>query len=135
MRFSGDIHYESRIDERLLKVKMPAMTLQPIVENAVNHGIREMGDKGHILLKVSRNEDRVYISVKDNGKGISPEDIKKLIGGEMKNELRSGDSNGVGMDNVIARLKLFCERDDVIEIKCDGPDLGTEVIINFNYTE
>lgn len=133
VRFSGDIHYESQTDERLMKVKMPGMILQPIVENAVNHGIREMGDKGRISLRVYRDGDRVYISVKDNGKGMTPEDIEKLLGGEWKYEEKKGDSNGIGMDNVCARLKLFCGREDVIEIKSEGVGSGTEVIINIPY--
>jgi len=133
VRFSGDIHYEQQVDARLLKVRMPGMTLQPIVENAVNHGIREMGDRGRILLKVYRDEERVYISVKDNGKGMSAEDIEKLLGGRWRYEERKGDSNGVGMDNVISRLKLFCEREDVIEISSEGKDCGTEVVINLPY--
>ena len=112
---------------------MPGMILQPIVENAVNHGIREMGDKGHILLRVYRDEDRVFISVKDNGKGMSREDIDKLIGGEWRYEESAGDSNGVGMDNVIARLKLFSEREDVIKINSEGKDMGTEVVISLPY--
>lgn len=133
VRFSGDIHYDRQTDKRLMKLKMPGMILQPIVENAINHGIREMGDKGHIQLKVFKDEDRVYISVKDNGKGMSREDIDKLLGGEWKYEEKKGDSNGIGMDNVIARLKLFSERDDVIDIVSEGEGKGTEVIINLPY--
>ena len=133
VRFSGDIHYDRQTDERLMKIKMPGMILQPIVENAVNHGIREMGDQGHIQLKVFRDGDRVFISVKDNGKGMSSEDIEKLLGGEWKYEEKKGDSNGIGMDNVIARLKLFSERDDVIDIVSEGQGKGTEVIINLPY--
>ena len=134
VRFSGDIHYESQTDARLMKVKMPGMILQPIVENAVNHGIREMGDKGRIVLRVYRDGERVYISVKDNGKGMSPEDIEKLLGGEWKYEEKKGDSNGIGMDNVCARLRLFGGRDDVIDIKSEGEGKGCEVIINIPFT-
>ncbi len=133
VRFSGDIHYEQQVDARLLKIRMPGMILQPIVENAVNHGIREMGDRGKIFLKVYRDEERVYISVRDNGKGMSAENIEKLLGGKWRYEEKRGDSNGVGMDNVISRLKLFCERDDVIEIHSEGKGMGTEVVINLPY--
>ena len=129
VRFSGDIHYEKQVDERLLHTKMPSMILQPIVENAVNHGIREMGDKGHIQLKVFRDINRVCVSVRDNGKGMSKEDIEKVVGGKWKYEEQTGDSNGIGMDNVIARLRLFGERDDVIRIRSEGIDRGTEVVI------
>lgn len=135
VRFSGDIHYEQQVDARLLRTRMPGMILQPIVENAVNHGIREMGDRGKIYLRVYRDEERVYISVKDNGKGMSAENIDKLLGGKWRYEEKRGDSNGVGMDNVISRLKLFCERDDVIEIISEGKDKGTEVVINLPYEE
>ena len=133
VRFSGDIHYESQIDDRLLKVKMPGMILQPIVENAVNHGIREMGDRGWITLKVYRDGDRVYISVKDNGKGMSLEDIGEVLSGHIRERQQKGESNGIGMDNVIARLRLFCERDDVINIVSRGRGSGTEVIINIPF--
>ena len=129
VRFSGDIHYEKQVDERLLHTKMPSMILQPIVENAVNHGIREMGDKGTIQLKVFRDINRVCVSVRDNGKGMSKEDIEKVVGGKWKYEEQTGDSNGIGMDNVIARLRLFGERDDVIRIRSEGTDKGTEVVI------
>jgi sensor histidine kinase YesM len=129
VRFSGDIHYTQQVDARLLKVKMPGMILQPIVENAVNHGIREMADQGHILLKVYRDEGKVYISVKDNGKGMSKENIDRLLGGTWRYEENKGDSNGVGMDNVIARLKMFNNNDDVIQIRSEGADKGTEVVI------
>ncbi|MCR4788618.1 MAG: histidine kinase [Lachnospiraceae bacterium] len=135
VRFSGDIHYEKQVDERLLKVRMPSMILQPIVENAVNHGIREMGDKGHIFLRVYRDLDRICVSVRDNGKGMSSEDIDKVVGGKWKYEEQVGDSNGIGMDNVIARLRLYCERDDVINIYSEGEDLGTEVIIYLPLTD
>ena len=134
VRFSGEINYERQIDERLMGIKMPSMILQPIVENAVNHGIRGMGGKGHIFLKVYRDGDRVYISVRDNGKGMSPEDIEKVLGGKWKYEEQRGDSNGIGMDNVIARLKLFDEREDVMDIYSEGEDLGCEVVINIPYT-
>ena len=66
-------------------------------------------------------------------KGMTPEDIEKLLGGEWKYEEKKGDSNGLGMDNVCARLKLFCGREDVIEIKSEGVGSGTEVIINIPY--
>ena len=59
----------------------------------------------------------------------SKENIDKLLGGEWKYEENTGDSNGVGMDNVIARLKLFNDSDDVIRIKSEGKDMGTEVVI------
>ena len=130
VRFSGDIHYDKQIDERLLGTHMPSMILQPIVENAINHGIREMGDKGHINLKVYKDGNKVYISVRDNGKGMTPEEIDMVLNGKWKYVEQRGDSNGIGMDNIIARLRLYAERDDIIDIYSDGLGMGTEVVIN-----
>ncbi len=130
VRFSGDIHYDKQIDERLLGTHMPSMILQPIVENAINHGIREMGDKGHINLKVYKDGNKVYISVRDNGRGMTPEEIDMVINGKWKYVEQRGDSNGIGMDNIIARLRLYAERDDIIDIYSDGLGMGTEVVIN-----
>lgn len=78
MRFSGEIHYEKQIDESVLSVRMPAMILQPIVENCVNHGIHEMEGKGKIQLQVYRKEELVCISIRDNGKGINRESVEKF---------------------------------------------------------
>lgn len=135
VRFSGDIHYSKQIDERLLKTPMPSMILQPIVENAVNHGIREMGDKGQITLKVYRENNKVMISVKDNGKGMTKEDIDRVLNGTWKYEEHKADNNGIGMDNIIARLKLHSDSENVIEIFSDGPGKGTEVLINLPYIQ
>jgi len=129
VRFSGEIHYEKKIEESLLSIQMPGMILQPVVENCVNHGIREMEGKGKIWLKVYQEEDVVCISVRDNGKGISPEKIEKILNGTYREEKHVGGSNGIGMDNVIARLKLYSEMDDVMSIYSDGENQGTEFVI------
>ena len=128
VRFAGDIHYEKDVDESLTSVTMPSMILQPIVENCVNHGIREMMGEGKISLKVYGDGGTVCVSISDNGVGMTAEKIKSIFDGSVENDL-SSDSNGIGMDNVIARLRLFCKEDDCIEILSDGPGMGSEFII------
>ena len=129
VRFSGEIHYKKQIDEGVLSVRMPGMILQPIVENCINHGIREMEGRGKIWLSVYQEDDFVCISVKDNGRGISTENIEKILNGSYRQEKHPGSSNGIGMDNVIARLKLYSEMDDVMSIYSEGKDMGTEFVI------
>jgi len=129
VRFSGDIHYEERVDQSLLQVEMPSMILQPIVENCVNHGIREMAGEGKIWLNVYRMDDVVCISVRDNGVGMSAGTIDKVLSGTYREEGLATGSNGIGMDNVIARLKLFTESEDVMSIRSEGRNQGTEIII------
>ena len=129
VRFAGDIHYEKKIDPTLLSVEMPGMILQPIVENCVNHGIREMGSRGRICLSVYQVEDVVCISVKDNGIGMSRETIEKVMNGSYREEGISAGSNGIGMDNVISRMKLFTKNEDVMAISSEGEGKGTEVFL------
>ena len=135
VRFSGDIHYEKKIDKSLLQIQMPSMILQPIVENCVNHGIREMAGEGKIYLSVYRLDDMACISIRDNGIGMSQETIEKVLSGTYREEELTGDSNGIGMDNVIGRLKLFTESEDVMSIISEGTDKGTEVIIYLQMRE
>lgn len=129
VRFAGDIHYEKRIDESLLSTEMPGMILQPIVENCVNHGIREMGDQGVILLSLYEKEGMVCISVKDNGVGMNAETIEKVLSGTYREEDMASGGNGVGMDNVISRMRLFAGNENVMAVKSEGEGKGTEVCI------
>lgn len=134
VRFSGEIHYEKQIDERFLSIQVPSMILQPIVENAVNHGIRGLERDGFIWLSVYAQDKNVCISVKDNGFGMSEEMIKKILHGESEPSTEEeGDSTGIGMDNVIGRLRNYYEREQVMEIRSDGVDCGTEIIISIPY--
>ncbi len=135
VRFSGDIHYEKKVDKSLLQIQMPSMILQPIVENCVNHGIREMAGEGRISLSVYRLDDLACISIRDNGVGMSQETIEKVISGTYREEELAAGSNGIGMDNVIGRLKLFTESEDVMSIISEGTDKGTEVIIYLQIKE
>lgn len=135
VRFSGDIHYEKKIDRSLLDVQMPSMILQPVVENCVNHGIREMAGEGKIRLSVYRMDDVVCVSIRDNGKGMSRDTISKVLSGTYREQELAAGSNGIGMDNVIARLKLFMETEDVMSIVSEGKDCGTEVILYLQMKE
>ena len=58
-------------------VRVPSMILQPVVENAVNHGIRNIDWEGHIDLSVERWNDHIEISVRDNGLGMTGEQIQE----------------------------------------------------------
>ena len=128
VRFAGDIHYKTQIDERLVSVEMPSMILQPIIENAVNHGIREMEGEGEIRVSVYGDKEKIRISIADNGKGIEPEAAEKIMRGERAHDQTGKDSAGIGMDNVRNRLCRYYNTDQVMEIKGE-PGKGTEVIL------
>ena len=117
VRFSGDIHYEKEISEDLLDCAVPSM-------------FREMRGEGRSWLKVYHGEeDTLVISIRDNGIGMDAEIIEKLRNGTYHEERQSSGSNGIAMGNVIARLKLFTQNEDVMTIRSDGRNQGTEVIL------
>lgn len=124
VRFSGDIHYEADIDKSLLDVEIPSMILQPIVENCVNHGIREMMGEGKITLKICRIDDVICITISDNGKGMTQETIDRIMKGNVR-DAAGQFTNGIGMDNVIGRLKIFTGDEDCFNVSSDGPGMGT----------
>lgn len=116
VRFSGEIHYSKQIDERLVFTIMPSMILQPLIENAVNHGIREMEGDGQIHVSVFSNGEHICIKVTDNGKGIEPETAVRIMAGESVHSDSERDSAGIGMDNVINRLRRFYGEEHVLDI-------------------
>ena len=130
VRFAGEINFNKEIDESALDIEMPGMILQPIVENSVNHGIRGIEREGHIRLTVTGTKIGVRISVSDNGIGMTEEQIKGIIEGGYVMKDQEKNSNGVGVRNVIARLELYYGEKGIFDIKSEGKDRGTEIIID-----
>ena len=130
VRFAGDIHFSKKVECDVENVRVPSMILQPVVENAVNHGIRNIDWEGHIELSVERWKDHIEISVRDNGQGMTKEQIEKVLSKKIHNSSSEGDSTGIGMNNVISRLELYYEQDGLMEIYSEGEGRGTEVVIN-----
>ena len=131
VRFTGEIHYSKDIDEEVTEVRVPSMILQPIVENAVNYGIRDIDWEGHIDLKVYKQNSDVMLSIKDNGVGMSKDKIDRILSGEAVGEVDADHaaSNGIGLGNVIERLQIFTGKQDVMEIFSEGENKGTEFVI------
>lgn len=131
VRFTGEIHYSKEVDENILDIRIPSMIVQPIVENAVNYGIRGIEWEGHIDLKAYQSGEQVFISIKDNGVGMSQDMIERILSGKPARESDKMDSgsNGVGLLNVIERLQIFTRESDVLSIVSEGANRGTEFII------
>ena len=129
VRFSGEIHFSKELDRDCLNVSVPGMILQPIVENAVNYGIRNIEREKRIVLKVERLPELVRVRVEDNGVGMSEARIKEVLAGVAGENPVMKDSNGVGIANVMSRLRLFYNREEVMHIFSEGEDRGTIVDI------
>lgn len=129
VRFSGEIHFIKEIEEGVTDVPMPAMILQPLVENSINHGLRDVEWEKKIWLSVYRENNRICVSVRDNGIGISPEQTQSILNNDLNGNGLQEHTTGVGLWNVIGRLRLFYNRDDVMEITSTGSGMGTEVAV------
>ncbi|HHW22636.1 MAG TPA: sensor histidine kinase [Clostridiaceae bacterium] len=105
-RFGKRLEFVKEIDESLLNGTIPRLIIQPLLENAVGHGVEPVGG-GRIKLTVSLVNKRLNISVEDNGVGISDEDLAefdKLFKG-LPNRIKS--STGIGVRNVHERIKII----------------------------
>lgn len=129
VRYAGEIHYNKNIDEQYLSVSVPSMILQPVVENCIKHGLHDVEWEKKIDVSVIGEDDRIVISVSDNGVGIPQDIIDKIMTGTLKDEEYINKKDGVGLDNVITRLKTFYDRENVIEITSVGPDMGAEIAL------
>lgn len=126
-RFGGAVQFEQEIGQNpeLLDFSLPRMTLQPLVENAYIHGISQREDGGIIRLLAWEEEKEICVAVCDNGKGMPPEKIEQLLHAdtleqEKDGRVRKGHVSGIGVGNVLQRLRLFFSRTDVMEITCDA---------------
>lgn len=125
VRFAGDIHYKKEIEPGLENVLVPSMILQPLVENAVQYGIRGVEWEGWVTLRIWQEAGTVYIEVADNGRGMSQELIERVLRGENVKNKKNSKSNGIGIYNVLERLQMYYTTEDVLEIESDGEGKGT----------
>lgn len=104
-RFSDRIHSEIKVDENVdMNVMIMPLIIQPLVENAFVHGLESRESDGLLQILVSQEEGILYIRVKDNGCGISPEKLMKLE--EYLNDFDNLDKAHIGISNVNQRIKL-----------------------------
>jgi len=104
-RYSDIMDFEIDIQRELKDYKILKLTLQPIVENALYHGIKNKRGKGKIKVTSEYNEEFVILKVEDNGRGMTREELERLrIGIEEKED--TNDEAGFGLANVNQRIKL-----------------------------
>ena len=105
VRMQDNIEYIYDIDESLLKEKIPRISIQPLVENALNHGLRNKRGEKKVQIQIKRKEENVVISVRDNGMGM---DAAKINENLQKNEMiQTEKGNSVGLYNINARIKIL----------------------------
>ena len=114
IRFQDRLTVDLQVDPQTLDVRVPNLILQPIVENAVQHGIARQSNGGLITIRATKDEDRLLIEVEDNGPGLGTN--------------QNGQS-GIGIKNTCSRLERFYSHDFVFQIK-DSSNQGVLVSLN-----
>ena len=122
-RYEDKLSYFFNIeDERLLSIEVPKIIIQPIVENSIYHGIKNLSGNGIITIDVYRKNSTVNISVKDNG-----------IGFEKAKQFKKSKTGGVGFQNVDKRIKFYYGKNYGVFINKDNKTEGAEVIIKIPF--
>jgi sensor histidine kinase YesM len=126
-RFQDQMDFEFDIDYSLEYINIPTMLIQPIVENAIIHGLSEIDHGGNISISVKRQKEFAAISIKDNGKGIEEEKIYSILNYEKLTKEKS-DTTGLGVSNVKQRLELYFNKNNLMNITSKLGQ-GTEVTL------
>lgn len=129
-RYEDKFQVVWKIPEELYQCKIIRIALQPIVENAIYHGIKHLTNKGIITIDGRCIDDAVEIRVCDNGLGLSHDEVSEL-NNNMKCEMIK-ESSHIGITNVNQRFRLYFGEEYGIHIE-STEGIGTNVIIKFPY--
>ena len=122
-RYEDKLSYFFNIEDKsLLSIEVPKIIIQPIVENSIYHGIKNLSGNGIITIDVYRQNSTVNISVKDNG-----------IGFEKAKQFKKSKTGGVGIQNVDKRIKFYYGKNYGVFINKDSKTKGAEVVIKIPF--
>lgn len=122
-RYKNQFTYTFQVDADLTDCLCNKITIQPLLENAIYHGIDRMVDEGQITVRVQKDGDRdIRIEIEDNGVGMREEQCRQIL------EKEHSDSGGIGVKNVNDRLKIYFGEQYGIQIQSEL-DRGTLVTV------
>jgi len=101
MRYQDKLNYRIDVDESILQAKVIKLIIQPMVENAIYHGIKQLKGQGLIVVSAYAEDQKLYITISDNGVGFD----KGILEGTL--DIAPKDESGIGINNVKDRIKLF----------------------------
>lgn len=121
-RYKNRFTYHFEVDPGCLDYLCNKITLQPIIENAINHGLDLMVEEGHITVQVCPDGQDILFRVRDDGVGMTPEQVAAIL------NKGPSDRTGIGIKNVNDRLKIYFGKQYGLRID-SVPDEGTCVEI------
>lgn len=125
-RFQGRLTHRIDVESSILMAKMPCMILQPLVENACQHGLEPTKRGGTISIQGWLENGNVFLEVVDNGVGMSKEQQKSIFKLEEIHSTKGGQVSGLGMTNVLKRLQYYFGSDcawDIYSVQNKGTTL------------
>jgi len=127
LRFGDRFKFDVQIAEAILGVEVPALVLQPLVENSVGHGLADREKGGHILVRGIREADHVVLTVRDNGVGMGAADIEATLSEAIDGDKTLG--HGIGLKNVIRRIHLSTDGRGTVELVSPGVGLEVRILL------
>ncbi|MCR4745919.1 MAG: histidine kinase [Lachnospiraceae bacterium] len=124
-RYRDQFSYSIEIEEDVKNLSTVKLIVQPIVENAIYHAMEFMEDEGEMAIRAYRKGEELYITVRDNGMGMTEEQQRSLL----NKPAESKRGNGIGIYNVNERIRLYFGKEYGVVIRSE-PDEGTEVILH-----
>lgn len=119
IRFGKNLDYELDIDEGLLDVVCPFMIIQPLVANAIDHGLFKKDNKGKIWIRVFEEKGDIIIQVKDNGVGMDKATIHSIVNAD---SLRIDSETGMGIGLINIDKRIFYEYGSGYGLKIDSKE-------------
>ena len=130
-RFSGRFSYKISVDDSIMDCQMLRFLLQPILENAIVHGISPQKINGRIIISGKMKGDRIIFDISDTGVGIPPHVLEKINKRLSDNTAQDDEEgHGIGLANINGRLKLFYGDESYIKIN-SVLNMGTFITISF----
>jgi two-component system sensor histidine kinase YesM len=123
-RYRNKFTYSIEVDQGLLSNKILKIILQPLVENAIYHGIKQKAELGHIQITGKKENGIIELKVIDDGVGMEPEKVKSMLA---KSRL-TPEGKGVGLQNVNHRIQLYFGESYGLEFDSE-PEEGTAVTV------
>lgn len=132
VRYGQRLEFIKNIPDKIYTEEMPVMTLQPLIENCIKHGLQD-SEKGKVTLTVNENPAYILISISDNGNGMADNTRDAIMNSSSQDNFSvstDGEQNtGIGLINVYSRLRLYFKRDEVFDILKNDSGTGTRFMV------
>lgn len=126
-RFDERLDFQLDVPDKVLYCSIPKLSLQPLVENAINYGLEQMIDTCTIKIHSYIKDDLLFVSVEDNGPGMEQQMVVQLLNGEVKTK-----GSGLGLKNIEDRIKLLYGETYGLMVESE-PNKGTKVTLMLPY--